>query len=56
MAIDFVFAIVSILLEIVLHHGMNHLVLITYCLFIAVISLAPITYFCEKDGRASLSL
>ncbi|XP_038875305.1 WAT1-related protein At3g30340-like [Benincasa hispida] len=55
-AIDFAFAIVNILLETVLDHGMNHLVLITYRLSIAAISLAPIAYFCEKDGRANLSI
>lgn len=47
-AIDFAFAIVNILLETVLDHGMNHLVLITYRLSIAAISLAPIAYFAEK--------
>ncbi|XP_022995600.1 WAT1-related protein At3g30340-like [Cucurbita maxima] len=55
-AIDLAFAIVNILLETVLDHGMNHLVLITYRLSIASISLAPIAYFCEKDGRANLSV
>ncbi|CAK9310823.1 unnamed protein product [Citrullus colocynthis] len=55
-AIDFAFAIVNILLETVLDHGMNHLVLITYRLSIAAISLAPIAYFCEKDGRVNLSV
>ncbi|XP_022155622.1 WAT1-related protein At3g30340-like isoform X2 [Momordica charantia] len=51
-AVDLGFAIVNILLETVLDHGMNHLVLITYRLAIAAISLAPIAYFYE---RASLT-
>ncbi|XP_022157115.1 WAT1-related protein At3g30340-like isoform X1 [Momordica charantia] len=53
--VDLGFAIVTILMETVINDGMNHLVLITYRLGIAAISLAPIAYFYERDGRAKLS-
>lgn len=47
-AIDFVFAIVNILLKKVLDEGMDHLVLVTFRLSIATIFLAPIAYFWER--------
>lgn len=47
-AIDFVFAIVNILLKKVLDEGMDPLVLVTFRLSIATIFLAPIGYFWER--------
>lgn len=47
--VDLGFAIVTILMETVINDGMNHLVLITYRLGIAAISLAPIAYFYERS-------
>ncbi|XP_022158422.1 WAT1-related protein At3g30340-like [Momordica charantia] len=53
--VDFGYAVVNILMEAALSHGMNHLTLITYRLCIASISLGPIAYFYERDGRGKLS-
>ncbi|XP_022157110.1 WAT1-related protein At3g30340-like [Momordica charantia] len=53
--VDFGYAIVNILMEAALSDGMNHLTLITYRLGIASISLGPIAYFYERDGRDKLS-
>lgn len=46
--VDFVFAVLNILLKKVLDEGMDHLVLVTYRLSIAAIFLAPISYFGER--------
>ncbi|KAF3434069.1 hypothetical protein FNV43_RR25172 [Rhamnella rubrinervis] len=55
-AIDFVFAIVNLLLKKVLDEGMDHLVLVTFRLSIATIFLAPIGYFWERNSRPKLTL
>ncbi|EOY23796.1 hypothetical protein QUC31_008437 [Theobroma cacao] len=54
-AIDFLFAVVNILLKKVLDEGMNHLVLITFRLTISTIFLAPIGYFWERNSRPKLT-
>ncbi|KAM7280281.1 hypothetical protein ACFE04_007415 [Oxalis oulophora] len=46
--IEFSFALVNILLKKVLDEGINHLVLITYRLFISTMFLAPFSYFWES--------
>ncbi|PON93003.1 Plant-drug/metabolite exporter [Trema orientale] len=54
--VDFVFAVLNILLKKVLDEGMDHLVLVTYRLSISAIFLAPISYFWESDSRPKLTL
>ncbi|KAI4368005.1 hypothetical protein MLD38_016620 [Melastoma candidum] len=54
-AINFVFAVVNVLLKLVLQEGMDHSVLITYRLFVSAAFLAPIGYFRERGGDSKLT-
>ncbi|KAK4752260.1 hypothetical protein SAY87_021058 [Trapa incisa] len=53
--IEMCFAGVNVLLKTVLDQGINHLVLITYRLFISAVFLAPVGYFWERSTRPKLT-